>query len=230
LAPGVLARPLARRDDRYVETFLWLDIASLLLNLLADHGPRRVLKRLPEEAGLWPPRQRRHSRPAWVGFAVGSSALVLANIWLLHQLQGWSTRPSGAWLNWTPVRMRWFREHLPLVRLLLYTLLLNIVAEECYIRGLLWSRMAWLGRWRPLANGTAWAFYHINRPLKDMLGAILPQALLASWAREFTGNIYWTAAGHYLSNAFFSILAARRLRENPERGRSSAELFGSGPP
>src|SRR3990170_2576114 len=125
--------------------------------------------------------------------------MVLANVWLLPQLQRWSGRPSGSWLNWTPIRVRWFRENLPLAQLLLYTLTLNILAEECYIRGLLWARMAWLGRWRPLVSGTAWALYHVNRPVKDMLGAILPGALLASWAREFTGNLYWTAAGHYLS-------------------------------
>jgi hypothetical protein len=51
-------------------------------------------------------------------------------------------------------------------------------------------------------NGTAWAFYHLNQQIKSVIGSILPLAVCASYARESTGNIYWTSTGHYLSNAY----------------------------
>ncbi len=59
-------------------------------------------------------------------------------------------------------------------------------------------------------SGTAWAFYHLNRPVKDMVGSILPGAILSSYAREQTGNIYRTAAGHYAANAYAAWQRGRR--------------------
>ena len=99
--------------------------------------------------------------------------------------------------------------------------------------------MAWLGRWRPVVNGTAWAFYHLNRPAKDMVGSILPGAILASYVRESTGNIYWTAAGwnpgagitdannfcntHHpagASGTFVAIVVSKFLRAGPYQDRT----------
>ena len=113
-----------------------------------------------------------------------------------------SKRPAGRFLNWTPLQVGWSPPDRLSADRLLYLIPMAVFAEECYIRGLLWSRMAWLGPWRPLVSGTAWAFYHLNQPLKNITGSILPGALLSSYARAFTANIYWTALGHYLSNAY----------------------------
>ena len=56
----LLAKALGGRGRRYVETFIWLDLALLVTNVVIDRGPEG-LRRLPQEMGLWPPRQRRHS-------------------------------------------------------------------------------------------------------------------------------------------------------------------------
>lgn len=60
LLPPLLAKALGARRRRYVEAFLWLDIALLVTNVVIDRGPREGLRRLPEEMGLWPTRQERH--------------------------------------------------------------------------------------------------------------------------------------------------------------------------
>mgnify|MGYP001619819156 CR=1 FL=1 len=59
LGPPVLAKGLGARGRRYVEAFLWLDLAFLAVNVVVDHGREQGLRRLPGEMGLWPPRQRR---------------------------------------------------------------------------------------------------------------------------------------------------------------------------
>ena len=41
-------------------------------------------------------------------------------------------------------------------------------------------------------------------------------ALLASYIRAFTGNIYWTAVGHYLSNAYWSWYALKRGKRSED--------------
>ncbi|OGO50752.1 MAG: hypothetical protein A2148_03400 [Chloroflexi bacterium RBG_16_68_14] len=212
LLPPLLARPLGGRGRGYIKAFLWLDLALLVTNVVIDRGPREGLRRLPEEIGVWPPRQDRHHPLSWATFlTVSALTLTVVTSGFMAFVERASKHPRGRFLNWTPIVVERSLDG-SLARFLFGHLPLNIVAEECYLRGLLWSRMAWLGRWRPLVNGTAWAFYHLNRPVKDMLAAILPGALLAGYARAFTGNIYWTAAGHYLSNAFFSWPAYRRLR------------------
>lgn len=212
LLPPLLARPLGGRGRHYVSAFLWLDLVLLVVNVMVDRGPREGLRRLPEEMGVWPPCQQRHHFLSWTAFITASVlTLMLVTSRLMSLAERAGKHRAGRFLNWTPIRVDWFPPDRDFTRLLIHHLPLNIIAEECYLRGLLWSRMAWLGRWRPLVNGTAWAFYHLNRPIKDMVAAILPGALLASYARVFTGNIYWTAVGHYSSNAFYSWLALRRL-------------------
>lgn len=213
LLPALLARPVGGRQGRgYVSAILWLDLASLVTNVLIDHGPRKGLRKLPEEMGLWPPRQKRHHPLSWAACIASSViTLVFATPRLMARAERASSHPAGRLLNWTPfvVERSLDRSY---AHFLFRHLPLNIVAEECYWRGLLWSRMAWLGPWRPAVNGTAWAFYHLNRPVKDMLAAILPGALLSGYARAFTGNIYWTGLGHAASNAYFSWSRYRALR------------------
>ncbi len=203
--PGLLARPLGGRGRGYIKAFLWLDLALLLANVIVDRGPSEGLRRLPEEMALWPVRQNR-LRPRSAGALFAATVVTFALI--MPGLKAATERASryrlGGFLNWTPITVDRARTESTFTRYALTHLLLNITAEECYLRGLLWSRMAWLGKWQPLTSGTAWAIYHLNRPVKDMISDILPAALLASYVRASTGNIYWTAVGHFLSNAYYS--------------------------
>ncbi len=205
----LLAKASGARRRRYVEVFICLDLALLLANVVIDRGPREALRRLPQEMGLWPPRQERHGPLAWAAFAAASAAILMLLPRTASLVERASKHPAGRFLNWTPLQVSWSPPEGLTADRLFGLIPLAVFAEECYIRGLLWSRMAWLGRWRPLVSGTAWAFYHLNQPLKNIVGSILPGALLSSYAREFTGNIYWTAAGHYLSNAYGAWLGGR---------------------
>ena len=188
------------------------DLAFAAGNVIVDYGPGSGLRALPNEMGLWPVRRRSRPGLSWLGLA----GAFLATLWLTNRLTALlghaSEGPTAKLLNWTPLAVGW-RPPESLTRLrLLYVIPLAVVSEETYIRGVLWSRMGWLGRWRPVVNGAGWAFYHLNRPVKDMVGAILPGAILASYAREQTGNIYWTAIGHYASNAYAAWQRGRQQR------------------
>jgi membrane protease YdiL (CAAX protease family) len=199
---------------RWLEVNAVADLGFGAGNLVVDYGLRRGLRALPHEMGLWPIRRRRLSPQSWFGFA----ATFVVMFWLIDRLNGLLVRASkgssGRLLNWTPLNAGWHPPERLTRRRLAYTIPLAVVSEETYIRGVLWSRMAWLGRWRPLVNGTAWACYHLNRPVKDMVGSILPGALLASYVREQTGNIYWTAVGHYASNAYAAWRRGRKQCED----------------
>lgn len=214
--PPLLARATGARGRRFVETFLWLDLALLVVNVLIDRRPRQGLRRLPQEMGLWPPRQRRHGRLSWAAFAAASVAAFVLQPGLAASVKRASRRPAGRFLDWTPLNVGWSPPEGPTAGRLFYLIPLAVFAEECYVRGFLWSRMEWLGKWRPLVNGAAWAFYHVNQPLKNIAGGILPGAIHASYVREFTGNIYWTAAGHYLSNAYGAWSSGRRRQAPPD--------------
>jgi len=198
----LLAKAVGARGRRYVEAFICLDLVLLVANVMIDRGPREGLRRLPQEMGLWPPRQERHHPLAWAAFIAGSAAVSVFSLRLAALVERASRHPAGRLLNWTPLEVGWSPPERLTAGRLFYLIPLAVFAEEPYIRGLLWSRMAWLGRWRPLVSGTAWASYHLNQPLKNIIGSILPGALLSSYAREFTGNIYWTALGHYASNVY----------------------------
>ncbi|MBI2913734.1 MAG: CPBP family intramembrane metalloprotease [Chloroflexi bacterium] len=211
----LLAKALGGRGRRYVETFIWLDLALLVANVVIDRGPRQGLRRLPREMGLWPPRQRRHHPLSWGAFIAASAAIVGLLPRTAALVERASKHPAGRFLKWTPLEVGWSPPDRLSPGRLFYLIPLAVFAEETYIRGLLWSRMAWLGRWRPLVSGTAWAFYHLNQPLKNIVGSILPGALLSSYAREFTGNIYWTAIGHYLSNAYGAWQGGQVRRDKP---------------
>lgn len=228
LLPGLLAKAVGRSGRHYMRAFVLSDLSLLVANTLVDHGPREGIRRLPEEAGLWPPKQRRHSLRAWAGM-LAVFPLVLAPptaVTLASLTERASRGPAGRLLNWRPISARWSLSALT-PRRLLFGVSYPVLIEECYIHGLLWSRMAWLGRWRPIVNALAWAFYHLNRPVKDMVAGILPGALVASYFRAFTGNIYWTALGHYLSNAFYTWLGHRNLQRRPpsEEETSTMELI-----
>lgn len=213
LVPSLLAKASRARGRRYVEAHLWLDMASLLANVAIDRGPREALRRLPEEMALWPPRRRRRDARSWWMLAGAAVISAVVTVRLTRVLDRASQHPNGRVLNWTPLDVGWSPpDGLSMFRLL-YLIPLAVFAEETYIRGLLWSRMAWLGRWRPLSSGAAWAAYHLNQPVKNILGSILPGALLASYTREMTGNIYWTAAGHYLSNTYGAWSSGRQRRD-----------------
>ncbi len=216
--PGLLARVLGGRGTRYIEAFLWLDLVFLVANVVVDRGLKEGVRRLPEEMGLTPVRQERRHLALWPGLGVAWAFVLTAVTPRIATLvQRASQQPAGRFLNWTPILVDWFPADHSFRRIMLYYLPLNIVAEECYIHGLLWSRMAWLGRWRPIANAAAWAFYHFNRPVKDMAGAILPATLLASYTRAQSQNVYVTAVGHYASNAFFSWRALQDMRSGREQ-------------
>ncbi|TAK56496.1 MAG: CPBP family intramembrane metalloprotease, partial [Dehalococcoidia bacterium] len=198
--PPLLAKAFGDRR-RYLEVHAAATVALAATNVIVDYGPRDGARRLPGEMGLWPIRPPR-ANVSWLRL-VGA---FVATLWLIYRLSARlgraNTGPTGGVLNWTPLDAGWRPPERLTRRRLLYTVPLAVVSEETYIRGVLWSRMGWLGRWRPVVNGTCWAFYHLNRPVKDMVGSILPGAILASYVREYTGNIYWTAAGHYISNAY----------------------------
>ena len=213
LGPPLLAKALGARGRRYVEAHLWLDLAFLAVNVIVDRGWEQGLRRLPAEMGLWPPRQQRRGARAWTALVTATAATsLLATLWLAPWLERASERPSGRLLNWTPLPVGWSPPDGLSRRRVFYLIPLAVFAEETYIRGLLWSRMGWLGRRRPLVNGTAWAFYHVNQPTKSVIGSILPHAIVASYARELTGNIYWTAIGHYLSNTYGAWSSVRQQR------------------
>ena len=221
LLPPLLAKASGARGRRYVEVFIGLDLALLLTNVVIDRGPREGVRRLPQEMGLWPPRQRHHRPHSWAAFVAASAAIVVSLPRLAAFAQQASRHRAGRLLKWTPLQVGWSPPDRLDAGRLFYLIPMAVFAEECYIRGLLWSRMAWLGPWRPLVSGTAWAFYHLNQPLKNIIGSILPGALLSSYAREFTGNIYWTALGHYLSNALGAMQG--RPRTSPEPGPSTPD-------
>lgn len=202
LGPPLAAKALGARGRRYAEAHAWMDVAFLAANVVADRGYRQGPRRLPDGMGLRPPEQRRHGALSWTLLLATAATSLLTALWLAPWLERASKRPSGRLLNWTPLPVGWSPPDGLSRRRLFYLIPLAVCAEETYIRGLLWSRMAWLGRWRPLVNGTAWAFYHVNQPIKSVIGSILPLAVCASYARESTGNIYWTSMGHYLSNTY----------------------------
>ena len=207
--PPLLARAIGGRR-RWLEVHCFADLAFAAANVIVDYGPKRGVRALPDEMGIWPARQRSRPWSSWLALA-GAFVTVLWLInWLAARLGRVHEGPVGKVLNWTPLDAGWRPPERLTRQRLLYTIPLAVVSEETYIRGVLWSRMAWLGRWRPVVNGTAWAFYHLNRPVKDMVGSILPAAILASYARQHTGNVYWTALGHYASNAYAAWQRGRR--------------------
>jgi hypothetical protein len=211
-----------------MRAFVLSDLVLLIGNILVDHGPKEGLKRIPEEAGVWPPTQRRQPLYAWVLlFAAGLALLGPLSPILARAVGKASKHPAGRFLNLRPVPARWSLSSSGLRQILAYNLY-AVAIEECYIHGLLWSRMAWLGGWRPLVNALAWAGYHLNRPVKDMVAGILPGAILASYVRSFTGNLYWNALGHYLSNVFWTWFANRNLQKRaPSEETSVTELISA---
>ncbi len=213
-ATPLLAKASGARGRRFVETFIWLDLALLSANVVVDHGPREGVRRLPQEMGLWPPRQAHHHPLSWAAFVAASAAILTLLPRFMALTEQASKHPAGRFLNRPPLDVGWSPPDRLSPDRLFYLIPLAVFAEECYIRGLLWSRMAWLGRWRPAVSGTAWAFYHLNQPLKNIVGSILPGALLSSYARAFTGNIYWTAIGHYASNAYGAWSGRRQSSED----------------
>jgi len=61
-----------------------------------------------------------------------------------------------------------------------------------------------------------------------MVAGILPGAILASYVRSFTGNLYWNALGHYLSNVFWTWFANRNLQKRaPSEETSVTELISA---
>jgi membrane protease YdiL (CAAX protease family) len=222
-ATPLLAKASGARGRRFVETFLLLDLALLLANVVVDYGPREGVRRLPQEMGLWPPRQARHHPLSWAAFVAASAAVLVSLPRLAAQAQRASQAKAGRFLTWTPLDIGWSPPTGLTADRAFYLVPLAVFAEECYIRGLLWSRMAWLGRWRPAVSGTSWAFYHLNQPLKNIVGSILPGALLSSYARAFTGNIYWTAIGHYASNAYGAWSGGRQASGRSERKKLPPE-------
>jgi len=209
-----------------MRAFVLSDLALLMANVVIDHGLKDGVRRLPQEAGLWPLRQRREPLHAWA-ILITAALLLFGPLspTIASVVERASRHRAGRFLNWRPIQARWSLSP-PSWWLFLVHIPRDVLIEECYIHGLLWSRMAWLGRWRPIVNALAWASYHLNRPVKDMVAGILPGALLASCARSFTGNIYWNALGHYLSNAFYTWLGYRRLQTRPaSEETSSTELI-----
>lgn len=226
--PPLLARAIGGRR-RWLEVHCLADVAFAAGNVIVDYGPREGVRRLPGEMGLWPIRPTR-AGASWIRLVGAFVAALVATLWLSYWLSARlgraNTGHTSSVLNWTPLAVGWRPPEGGLTRRrLLYAIPLAVFSEETYIRGLPWSRMAWLGRWRPVVNGTAWAFYHLNRPVKDMVGAILPGAILASYARERTGNIYWTAIGHYASNAY-----AAWQRGHSQRSEEGMALAGVASP
>lgn len=215
--PPLLAGAFGGRR-RWLEVHALADLAFAAGNIIVDSGPTRGLRALPDEMGLWPIRRRPLSLLSWLKLA----AAFVAMFWLIDRLTVLFARADhgslGKLLNWTPLPIGWRPPERLTRRRLAYAIPLAVVSEETYIRGVLWSRMAWLGKWRPLVNATGWAFYHLNRPVKDMVGGILPGAILSSYVREQTGNIYWTAAGHYAANAY----AAWQRGHRPHGGEGAA--------
>ena len=85
------------------------------------------------------------------------------------------------------------------------------IVEELYFRGYLLPRLAWLGRWAPLANTVLFSLYHFWTPWQNpgRIIGLLPLYYAVAWKR----NIYLGMIVHCLGNTLGSLgLAALILR------------------
>ena len=85
---------------------------------------------------------------------------------------------------------------------ILFTLSISLggAVEELYFRGYLLPRMAYLGRWAPLANTVMFSLYHFWSPWENLtrLLGITPW-IYTVWR---TRNIYLSLLVHFVINAF----------------------------
>ena len=85
---------------------------------------------------------------------------------------------------------------------MLFTLSISLggVVEELYFRGYLLPRMAYLGRWAPLANTLLFSLYHFWSPWENLVRLLgLTPWIYTVWR---TRNIYLSLLVHFVANAF----------------------------